>query len=294
MSNSQSHQYIKRHEDTLSGHLSSGAFHDARRITYKERAEFYETEYATDVDQAFLCSLVTADVHSLLEIPAGVGRNLSWLHATGRLVVVADRERAMVQQLSTRIQSRGAADSIRPVVADMCDLSLGRVFDLILVPQGAFQLLLNSQDALRALRGFRRHLAHDGRLLIDLATFQSDICGDEHIRPSYYDPSIPNGQLVAEWSRVLPAGGTLTRARIQCLQEEMLTTTFYYTFQRNEQKEHLIFVMKSRRYSSEQFLVLCHQAGLIPRHIYRNYSYDPYLSVGHRMIFLLECDHKTK
>ena len=148
MLNSQSHQYIKRHEDTLSDHLSSNAFHDARRITYKERAEFYEIEYATDVDQAFLYSLVTADVHSLLEIPAGVGRNLSWLHATGRLVVVADRERAMVQQLSTHIQNRGAADAILPVVADMCDLSLGRIFDLILVPQGAFQLLLNSQDAL--------------------------------------------------------------------------------------------------------------------------------------------------
>ncbi len=294
MLGSQSHQYFKHHEDILLGHLSSAAFHGTRCITYKERAEFYETEYATDVDLAFLCSLVTADVHSILEIPAGVGRNLSWLYATRRLVVVADQETAMVQQLSARIQSMGMADYIQPVVADMRNLSLGQVFDLILVPQGAFQLLPNPQDALRALSRFRCHLAHNGRLLIDLATFQTDICGDEHIRPSYYDPSIPNGQLIAEWTRVLQTGGTLTRARIQCLQEEMLTTTFYYTLRANEQEEHLTFVMKSRRYCYEQLLALCHQAGLVPRHVYRNYSYDPYLSFGHRMVFLLERDHKIE
>ena len=296
MLDNQSHQHMEYHNDAFSGNTFSTAFaaSSGRDITYKERAQFYGTEYATDVDQIFLRSLVTASVHSILEIPAGVGRNLPWLHATGRLVVVADREAAMVEQLSARIQATGAADHIQPVIADMRDLSLGQVFDLILVPQGAFQLLPNPQNALRALSGFRCHLAHNGRLLIDLATFQADICGDEHIRPSYYDPSIPNGQLVAEWTRVLQTGGTLTRACIQCLQEEMLTTTFYYTLRANEQEEHLTFVMKSRRYCYEQLLALCHQAGLIPRHIYRNYSYDPYLSVGHRMVFLLERDHKME
>ena len=271
------------------------AFHEAQCITYKERAQFYQTEYATDVDQVFLQSLVTADVHSILEIPAGVGRNIPWLHATGRSIVVADRETAMVEQLSTRIQAIGAADHIQPVVADMCDLSLCRVFDLILVPQGAFQLLPNQRDVLRALHGFRRHLALGGRLLIDLATFQASVSDDGHIRPSYYDPSIPNGQLVAEWTRVLQAGGSLARSRIQHMQEEMLTTTFYYTLRdRDNQEEHLTFIMRSRRYSYEQFLTLCRHAGLIPLHIYRNYARDPYLSVGHRMIFLLECDHSME
>ncbi|MFD1423466.1 MULTISPECIES: hypothetical protein [Laceyella] len=50
---------------------------DAKKITYQERAQFYYVEYDTNVDQHFLQSLVSSDVHSILEVPCGTGRNVA-------------------------------------------------------------------------------------------------------------------------------------------------------------------------------------------------------------------------
>jgi cyclopropane fatty-acyl-phospholipid synthase-like methyltransferase len=178
-----------------------------RAISYAERAAFYETEYATTADHAFLKALVTPDVHAILEVPAGVGRNLDWLAATGREVVMADLERAMIVHLRERLAERGAQERVTALVADMRSLNLPRRFDLLIVPQGGLQLLSGPEDALRALQSLRPHLRSRGRLVLDLATFEAGVDGDEDARPSYFDPIVPNGQLVHEWVRPLPDGG---------------------------------------------------------------------------------------
>jgi len=260
----------------------------ARAITYAERAGFYETEYATTVDHAFLKALVTPDVRAILEVPAGVGRNLDWLAATRREVVMADLEPAMVARLRERIAERHPEERVTALAADMRYLNLPRRFDLIIVPQGGLQLLPGPEDALRALTSLRLHLRPTGRLVLDLATFEAGVDGDDEAGPSYFDPTVPNGQLVHEWTRPLPDGKQLTRCRTQHLEPETLTTTFFYRLAGTDGTvEESNFVMGSRRFQHDQVMLLADAARLHMQAVYRNYHGDPYMGSGHRMIFVL-------
>ena len=259
-----------------------------RSIGYAERAAFYETEYATTADHAFLRALVTPEVRTILEVPAGVGRNLDWLSATGRAVVMADLEPVMIARLQGRIAERGAVACVTALVADMRYLSLPQRFDLLIVPQGGLQLLPGPEDALRALTSLHRHMSDTGRVVLDLATFEAGVDGDEDARPSYFDPIVPNGQLVHEWTRPLPDGRSLTRSRTQHLGPDTLTTTFFYRLEAPDGSvEESSFVMGSRRYRYEQVVLLADTVGLRVERICRNYRGDPYLGSGHRMIFVL-------
>ncbi len=259
-----------------------------RSISYAERAAFYETEYSTTADHAFLETLVTPDVRAILEVPAGVGRNLDWLAASGREVVMADLEPAMIDRLRERVTDRGALERVTALVADMRYLSLPRRFDLIIVPQGGLQLLPGPEDALTALGTLRPHLHATGRLVLDLATFEGGVDGDEDARPAYFDPTVPNGQLVHDWTRPLPDGRALTRCRTQHLEPDTLTTTFFYRLAGTDGTvEESSFAMGSRRYQHEQLMLLADTVGLSVERVCRNYRGDPYLGSGHRMIFVL-------
>jgi SAM-dependent methyltransferase len=259
-----------------------------RAIGYAERAAFYETEYATTADHAFLRALVTSDVCTILEVPAGVGRNLEWLADSGRAVVMADLEPAMIARLRERIAERGAAACVTALMADMRYLSLPQRFDLLIVPQGGLQLLPGPEDALRALTSLHRHMSDSGRLVLDLTTFEAGIDGDDDARSSYFDPIVPNGQFVHEWTRPLPDGRSLTRCRTQHLERDTLTTTFFYQIEAPDGSvEESSFVMGSRRYQYEQVALLADTVGLRVERVCRNYRGDPYLGSGHRMIFVL-------
>ena len=257
-------------------------------IGYAERAAFYATEYVTTVDHDFLKSLVTDEVRSILEIPAGVGRNLGWLAGTRRDVVMADLEPEMIRRLSERIAEERGDDRLTALVADIRFLELGRTFDLVLVPQGGLQLLPGAGDVARALDRLQRHLAPQGTLLVDLATFEAAPEEEDAARPAYFDPAIPSGLLVHEWVRPLPFGGMLTRRRTQHLDRNALTTTFFYSVETaNGASEEASFVMVSRCYRYEQVAALVGAAGLAIRQVCRNYRRDPYLGTGHRIIFVL-------
>jgi cyclopropane fatty-acyl-phospholipid synthase-like methyltransferase len=256
-------------------------------ITYRERSAFYEVEYLTTVDQPFLASLVSHRVHSLLEIPAGVGRNLDWLAKTGCFTVVADIEATMVARLAERVNMLSARDRISPIKADMRCFNLGMKFDLIFVPREAFQLLICDDEAFSALVSLRRHLAHNGILVIDIALFEPHKHDKDKILPDYYDPFLPDGQLVTEWTRALLTGGTLTRWRMQHHHERTVSIEFLYLLRREDHTESALrSLVELRRYSYNGFLDLCSKANLRPSLVYRNYRQECYELDSCRAIFL--------
>lgn len=170
----------------------------------------------------------------------------------------------------------------------MCTFRLPWLFDLLIVPQGGLQLLSGPEDALRALRTLRCHLRTTGRVVLDLATFDVDADCDEDARPSYFDPTIPNGQLIHEWTRPLNDGERLTRSRIQHLGPHTLCTTFFYRLQApGRPVQGSSFVMRSYRYQYAQVIVLIRASGLRVQGVCKNYKGDPYDGSGHRMIFVL-------
>jgi hypothetical protein len=258
-------------------------------ISYKERAAFYEVEYMTRIDQPFLASLVSSRVHFILEIPAGVGRNLDWLAKTGCFIVVADIEAAMVNRLCERVDMLSAKDRVYPILADMRCLNLNIKFDLILVPREAFQLLIHDEDVSSALVSLRRHLAQDGILVIDIALFDPHKHDNDNTLPDYYDPSLPDGQFVTEWTRPLLTGGSLTRRRVQYHRDRTISIEFQYLLHKEDNTESALrSVVELRRYSYDSFLDLCSKADLLPSFVYRNYRRELYQPDSCRAIFLLQ------
>jgi SAM-dependent methyltransferase len=255
---------------------------------YARRASSYAAEHAVTVDQPFLASLVDASVTRVLEVPCGAGRNAAWLAATGREVVLVDREPRMVAETERVLARVGRGAGGRAAVGDMRRLDLDARFDLILVPQEGFQMVTGDADARSALRSLARHLAPGGRLLIDLATFEAaEDDADARVAPRYFDPRQPDGQRVTEWVRPLPGGGRLRRARTQYRDTEHVRVRFEYDRAALDgESETWTSTVELRRHDPARFLELLAGAGLHPLEVLRDYDRRPFAGTGTRMITL--------
>jgi ubiquinone/menaquinone biosynthesis C-methylase UbiE len=106
----------------------------------------------------------------VMELGCGTGRILIPVAKAGIEIVGLDSAPAMlgiarrkVAKLSAEVQNR-----IELIEGDMSDFSLGRRFNLIMVPYRAFMHLLTSEDQRRALQCIRDHLAKDGLLVFNI------------------------------------------------------------------------------------------------------------------------------
>ncbi|CQR59554.1 class I SAM-dependent methyltransferase [Streptomyces leeuwenhoekii] len=261
----------------------------APSVEYAERARFYEVEYRTDIDRPFLRALLTPEVGSVLEIPCGAGRNLDWLAVSGRQVVCADIEPAMVERVRERITAAGAGERVSAVVADLCELDLGRRFDLILVPQEAFQLLAEPGQAERALHRLAQHLTDDGTLLLDLHTFQADRSGEQSPLPDYFDPAIPAGELTVEWTRPVDGHRWLSRARRQYDEGTVVRVEYHYQLGTGDR---LIRSWRSRirlrRHTLGELRSLAARSGLCVTRVASDYDGTPHTPGAARLVTLLQ------
>lgn len=265
---------------------------NAPEVGYDRRAQIYDVEYATTVDHDFLRSLVTDQVESVLEIPCGAGRNLPWLIDSGRRTVCADLEPGMVDKVRQRAQRAGATGRISAVTANMCTFDLRRTFDLVLVPQEAFQLIESAEDAYRALVQLRRHLSPHGVLLLDLHTFTIDSTPGVPALPDYYDPEFPDGVVVEEWKRPLKDGGWLTRARTQLPAEEHMQIDYHYRLDQGGVRDEWRSTIRLRRYTRQSVLDLATRAGLRVERTARDYRGTEWEPGAARMITLLRLDDR--
>jgi SAM-dependent methyltransferase len=262
-----------------------------RQVDYAGRARYYEVEYQAKNDQLFLRSLVTDRVRAILEIPCGTGRSLGWLAETGREIVLADLEPEMVRRAQERVRQLGVTGRVRCVVADLRTIHLGRRFDLVLVPQEAFQLLSGTVDAVAALSQLRRHLRPGGTLVVDLHSFAADPHAEPDAALDYFDPGQPDGVMIPEWTRPV-ADGQLTRQRTQWQRGSTVRIGYSYTLRGPDgtaadswQSEVVL-----RRYRLPEFSALATRAGLRVRQVLRNYAGHPYLPGSARAVVLLATD----
>lgn len=264
-------------------------------IGYRQRACFYDVEYRAENDQPFLGNLVTEQVETILEIPCGAGRNVRWLADTGRRVVCADLEPSMVERVRWNVAELGAEDRITPIVADIRNLRLGECFDLILVPQEAFQLLTDSTEASRALSFLRDHLSSPGTLLIDVHSFTADLYGERESWPDYFDPTAPDGVMIREWSRQVDDTRILSRSRTQHGENEIFRVVYYYTL--NDGKETINrwhCEVRLLRHDPWTVAKLAEEVGLRVARSFRNYAGDAYMPGAARAVMLLESVENAK
>ena len=120
-----------------------------------------------DGDVAFYVDCAEATGGPVLEVACGTGR-VAWPIAdAGFEVVGLDRSPAMLAKAKAK-RADHPNTTATFVIGDMADFDLGREFTLIVIAFRSFQALLTREDQRSALASLRRHLASDGRLVIDV------------------------------------------------------------------------------------------------------------------------------
>jgi SAM-dependent methyltransferase len=144
----------------------------------------------------------------VLELGCGTGRILIPMAEAGINIVGLDRSQAMlsiarqkVEKLSPETQKR-----IELVEGDMRDFSLGRRFNLIMIPYRAFLAVLTPKDQREALACIREHLVYNGLLAfnifdpnLEIITEHSGHLGDALLRGTeFIKPQ--TGRRVIQWA----------------------------------------------------------------------------------------------
>ena len=177
---------------------------------YDQFAEYYDhvLPYRNREDVGFFVDLARAARGPVLEVACGTGRVLLPCARAGAEVVGIDLSAGMLDVCRQRLARERPEVQARVELheADMRTLDLGRQFDLITAPFRGFQHLLTVEDQQRALRAIRRHLADDGRFVLDLFNPSLPILGDERwlvsplVEPAF---TMPDGRSVVRSLRIV-------------------------------------------------------------------------------------------
>lgn len=129
---------------------------------------FYELEYSGFTDDLPLyVNLARAGDGTALELGCGTGRVLRALAGAGIRAVGVDRSAAMLEQ-ARRLLAATTTGQVELRQADMRSMTLGRRFGLVFAALNTFMHLETQADQLATLHSAARHLAPDGRFVLDL------------------------------------------------------------------------------------------------------------------------------
>ena len=136
---------------------------------YRITAEFYDQIYRSRQDVAFFVEAAMEAAGPVLELGCGTGRVLIPTARSGVRIVGLDRSPHMLEVCRKRLLSepKEVQSRVELMTADMRDFKLGHTFELITTPFRSFQHLTTSDDQCSCLEAIRRHLAKDGKLILD-------------------------------------------------------------------------------------------------------------------------------
>jgi SAM-dependent methyltransferase len=150
---------------------------------YDRFAEFYDhvLPYRLRDDVPFFVTEAQRCGGPVLEVACGTGRVLVPVARAGVQIAGLDLSPGMLDVCRRALEREPpeVRERVELHEADMRDFDLGRRFPLVTVPFRGFQHLLTTTDQRAALQTIRRHLAENGRLILDLFNPSIPFLGDE-------------------------------------------------------------------------------------------------------------------
>lgn len=120
-------------------------------------------------EATFYRTLAIGTATPILDLGAGTGRLTFALAEAGHDVVGVDLSPDMLSVARRKLDA--ADEAVKGRVSfkqsDICELDLGRRFDLAITPYRTFNFLLSDKDRSRFLQALHRHLSDSGRAVID-------------------------------------------------------------------------------------------------------------------------------
>jgi len=237
-------------------------------------ADLYDhvVPYRNRPDLAFYTEAAKQSKGPVLEVGCGTGRVLIPTARAGIEIVGLDLSRHMLsvcrQRLaneSTEVQSRA-----RLVEADMRDFNLEQTFPLITIPFRAFQHLLTIEDQLACLHTIRRHLAPEGRLILDLFNPSLDALANRPLGAEL-DPepefTMPDGRRITRCHKIV------SHDRFNQINDVELIYDVTHPDGRKERLIHSFPMRHLFRFEAEHLLA---RTGFAIEHVYSAYDKRPY------------------
>lgn len=165
-------------------------------------------------DLAFWVSLANQYSDPILELACGTGRVTIALAQEGFSVTGIDNSEGMLKE--ARRKSAEAGVEVEWVKADMRDFDLDKVFSLIILPANAVCHLLDLSDFEGCLVNVRKHLALNGRFVIDVFVPKMELLinkpGERSPFSEYDDPD-GRGRIVVTESYVYESDAQIKRIK---------------------------------------------------------------------------------
>src|SRR5512136_777464 len=177
---------------------------------YGFTSEFYDhlAAYRERGDIDFWVEMAQASGGPVLEVGCGTGRGLIPTARAGLAVYGIDLSPPMLAVCERRLEQEPAEvqQRVQLDLADMRDFDLGQTFKLITIPFRPFQHLVEVEDQIACLRCIQRHLAGDGRFILDLFNpslpiMAREVTGEEQgDEPEF---TMPDGRRVLRRNRIV-------------------------------------------------------------------------------------------
>ena len=164
-------------------------------------ARYYDWEHAGFLeDLPLYLGLAERVGGPILEAACGTGRLLLPLARAGYDVVGLDSSPAMLGLAEAALaREPRLGRRVRLVPGDMRTARLGEQFGLVIVALDSFGLLLERAEQLRGLASLRRHVAHQGLLVVDVAN--GNLRGGEAAEETVLHRAgrLPEGSQLLKW-----------------------------------------------------------------------------------------------
>jgi len=244
----------------------------------------YTSHYNERGDAVFFVEEARRAGGETLELGCGTGRVLIRLAHAGLRVTGLDISQPMLDKCREKVAllPPELQRNVSLVQGSMTDFNLDRSFSLVTFPFRSFQHLLTVADQMNCLRCVHRHLAAEGRAILDVF----------HVDPAHmHDP-----KLHKEWVDFrdvkLPDGRTFTRSqRIAAFHfaEQYNDVELVHTVTHPDgRSERLVQSFPWRHFFKYEVIHLLHRCGFRPTAVYGDYDQSALTDDSPEMIFVAE------
>lgn len=250
----------------------AGGYEDYRFV-----ADLYDhvVPYRERPDLSFFLEAAREAGGPVLEIGCGTGRVLIPTARAGVEIVGLDLSSHMLAVCRQRLQdeAREVRSRVRLIEADMRDFQLPQSFRLVTMPFRPFQHLTTVEDQLACLRCVRRHLAADGRLILDIfnpslqALVRDDLGEEFGEEPEF---TTADGQRVRRCHKIVAKDYFKQILHVEIIYDVT------HTDGREERLVHAFPMRYLFRYEAEHLLV---RAGFELERVYADFEKRPYGSL---------------
>ena len=246
-------------------------------------ARYYDLDLLEDPgDVAMYLALAAEGRGSILELCAGSGRVAVPLAAAGHDVTAVDRDPDMLDRARTLWKRHPAhkagGGSLTFVENDVTLLDLPERFDLVILALNSLLLLGGPDAQLAALRAMSRHLAPNGRAVVDVWL------------PSAGDLELYDGRLMLDWVRRDEEReehvAKLTAARHDPDTATAEITTFFDAWQDTKRPRRVMRQDTAHLLTATGVRRLLREAGLSVERSVGDYSLAPFKSGGDRLVVI--------